>query len=648
VDNSQKAPAFPFPAEDETQAWSINAGLAREMIALHAKMDKVLAQLGTFMQAMAHPAEDSAPVTERERSPRERSPQRSAAQPCNGVHPPSRPPPGMIPEPMPASEASSPTHGEGDQEHAAQVVGTMEPGKLVEAADECNGTQILQFAPSAVQAVNDASSSPRHTLLTSRSRHSSSSEHRGFFEEYSTPIVPLKRAETQDSNCSKASRQSRSGAASSFLASHRSSKSSLSKSWHDKASISSLKSGTSRRSIRRHAVIIDPATGQETANTNLKTSASAAVVQHVRNKQRKRSNVELKVWRFLEDPRRNPRAHCFAWCMDLVTMCAVVSALFDNLLWADAGWEDTTSTALQFLFDGMFVVEILLRFAVCPNRCRFFREVYNVIDIVAGLVPLTMRVLAVATDTDLLHDSLVCVVPCLRMLKLLRHFEQFHLLTQAFAMAFEALPFLLYTLTLIIFAFSSWVFLVEPRQNVPDFGTALWLSLLTASTVGYGDIVPETPTGKIAISILVVLAGIYTSIPFGIVGGAFNQVWTDRDRLLLMHRTRLRLLEVGIAPEEFPALFRLFDSDGDGELSIDEFEDLLRQLRVNMSRRRLVELFRLFDIDESGTIDGDEFVRVLFPSTMVQQRDKTWSEDVATAAAAGAAFRNQKTGGMAS
>ena len=43
----------------------------------------------------------------------------------------------------------------------------------------------------------------------------------------------------------------------------------------------------------------------------------------------------------------------------------------------------------------------------------------------------------------------------------------------------------------------------EPRM--PKFGDALWWALVTATTVGYGDISPETSGGRIVASILMIV-----------------------------------------------------------------------------------------------------------------------------------------------
>mmetsp|Transcript_10488 Transcript_10488/g.23848 ORF Transcript_10488/g.23848 Transcript_10488/m.23848 type:complete len:687 (-) Transcript_10488:53-2113(-) len=595
---SHRTQAERVSTHNDSDKFNLDAGIAKEVLALHAKVDKVLLQLGTFFETIANQKGGSRP---------------DSALPKRIVN---RPPP-VLTAPLP-----------GQAEEKEPVTSDSSPSKTPrELRSPKNHLSSDLSADERESSVPEADFLQK--LQATRGRVSSGWQDTTDGVFAILPITScLKHSTTRDSGHSRLTRSSHS------------SRSLFSEACTDIVAglPRSSQSQTSVRRSGRAAVAFSQETGGEMRK---EVTMSAAVAAQIGYKRRRRSNVEVKVWRFMDHQEGRQRAW-FPRTLDVITIFSVLSSLFDSVF--EAGSRDIGPVGLQFMFDAIFISEIAIRFAVCPDRCRFFREVYNWLDLVAGFVPFALRVVALSQDEDIWYETLVCLVPALRMLKLLRRFEQFHLLTQAFGMAFEALPFLIYTLALIIFAFSTCVFLVEPRDNIPDFGTALWLSLLTASTVGYGDVVPITFVGKFMISALVVVATIYTSIPFGIVGGSFSQVWTDRDRLLLMHRTRLRLLESGIAPEDFPALFRLFDHDGDGELSLDEFAALLKQLRVNMSRRRILDLFRVFDLDESGTIDGNEFVRVLFPSTFVTKRDHTWSEDVATAVAAAEAFKEIKRG----
>jgi len=233
---------------------------------------------------------------------------------------------------------------------------------------------------------------------------------------------------------------------------------------------------------------------------------------------------------------------------------------------------------------------------------------------------LTLRFVAffvfMSSDRDVtaMDDILLCLVPVLRLLKLLRRFKKFSLLFQAFVLAFEALPVLLFTLAIIILMFSSTLYLLETRESIPGFGLAVYATIISLTTVGYGDVVPGSTGGKALMCLLGIVSGLYMALPLGIVGNAFKNVWDDRDRLMLLRRLRKTLLDLELTAYDIPSLFRYFDVDKDGLLSIAEFGHLVSQMHLNMSNRRVEDLFLLLDKDGDGGIDDEEFTRSLFPA----------------------------------
>eukprot|EP00931_Biecheleriopsis_adriatica_P006887 TRINITY_DN108230_c0_g1_i1.p1 TRINITY_DN108230_c0_g1~~TRINITY_DN108230_c0_g1_i1.p1 ORF type:complete len:177 (+),score=25.22 TRINITY_DN108230_c0_g1_i1:40-531(+) len=141
----------------------------------------------------------------------------------------------------------------------------------------------------------------------------------------------------------------------------------------------------------------------------------------------------------------------------------------------------------------------------------------------------------------------------------------------------------------------------------------MWFTMVTVSTVGYGDTVPQSTEGNLVVSVLIIVAALYMAIPIGIVGKTFGSVWDDRERLLLIHRLRVRFTSAGYKPADIPTMFCLFDVDGDGELSESEFIDMLKQMDIDMGSSSCPEFFRMFSLDAKGFIDDEVFMKTLYP-----------------------------------
>ncbi|CAE8624456.1 unnamed protein product [Polarella glacialis] len=341
-------------------------------------------------------------------------------------------------------------------------------------------------------------------------------------------------------------------------------------------------------------------------------------------KTRTRTVVEKKLWSFLEDPDGNSGGRHFTRLMCLAILCGTAIPVLQTIRPPpfDVFMMGMVGAALDFVFS----LEVAFRFWACPNRMFFFLNGFNIIDLIASVCPLLA--LTATGGRISLHEAamnenywlmiLICSIPILRLLKLLRRFETFHLFLLSFRMALEAMPVLIYNLVVLVLLFSSIIYIAEPKDGIDTFSRALWFTIVTVGTVGYGDVTLQSTAGTIAAAMLIIVSALYMAIPLGIVGKAFGSVWDDRDRLLLMHRTRLRFLSGGYRAQDIPEMFFSFDVDHNGSLSLPEFMDMMRQMEIDVSRWRVLRLFKAFDEDGSGGIDDREFVRTLFPNAYTE------------------------------
>jgi len=275
------------------------------------------------------------------------------------------------------------------------------------------------------------------------------------------------------------------------------------------------------------------------------------------------------------------------------------------------------------IFETAFAFEMLARLSLCEDRSRFMFNTFNFIDAVS-IMPLFFRsYIAVkdgfVADASVEEKTLLAIVPIIHLLKLLRRFEKLQLLVSAFELALEALPVLLYTLALIAIFFSEIFYLVEPRENFSDLPTALWFTVVTMTTVGYGDKTPTNAGGHLVASILIIFSALYMAIPIGIVGHAFSQVWGDRDRLLVMQRFRDAFLGGGFTVKSIQDIFNMFDEDGSGELDIEEFSLMLKTMQLHMDPERLCLLYQNLDVEGLGRITLEALIDGLVPKAFAHK-----------------------------
>ncbi|CAE7355115.1 EMB2654 [Symbiodinium natans] len=196
----------------------------------------------------------------------------------------------------------------------------------------------------------------------------------------------------------------------------------------------------------------------------------------------------------------------------------------------------------------IFLLECIAEIAVEPCelsvRLDFSKNMYTLIDVLA-VVPLPIRIatgfeLPAAAEFAFAHYLLVCVVPMLRLLKLIRRFGQIQLLAHVFRTTGDALKFLLFLVSIIVLLFSTLLYIFEPSSNVDSMFTAMWVSTVTVTTVGFGDITPVTSEGKMLMGVLCFFSSLFMAMPISVLGNAMSHAWTDRNRILLMARMTLQ------------------------------------------------------------------------------------------------------------
>ena len=156
------------------------------------------------------------------------------------------------------------------------------------------------------------------------------------------------------------------------------------------------------------------------------------------------------------------------------------------------------------------------------------------------------------------------VLRLLRILKLTRYAHAMSMLLsvlyserRAFGAAFSLL------IVAVIFA-SSGIYLAEHEAQPEAFASipaAMWWALVTLTTVGYGDVIPITPIGKIFASAVTIIGVGMAALPTGLIVAGFTEV-TRHNRQLLKEELNDALEDGIVTPEEQEAFEELAEKLG--------------------------------------------------------------------------------------
>ncbi|CAL1130727.1 unnamed protein product [Cladocopium goreaui] len=337
-----------------------------------------------------------------------------------------------------------------------------------------------------------------------------------------------------------------------------------------------------------------------------------------------------RVWELLDDPRSSKAA----WLISQFLKFAVVFSvgLTTYSISEEVVLQGFWRRGAQITFDVIFFLEFALRFFSAPSKKSYLSDPLNWGDVLSamGLPVLCFSGFAQSvpeTKTELrVQQFLLLFLPLARFLKLLRYFESFRLLVDAFAKSAEALPVLTYIMAFIVLLFGTAIYVQEDRSNIPSMPHSLWLALVTMTTVGYGDYFPVSMGGYWTVSALTFVSVLFLALPVGIIGHEFNVTWQKRAEMLLKTRLRNALAKFGYSFTDVEHLFDFADEDADGQLQLSEFIELIRQMRIGVSVETAAKLFHFVDSNEDGLIDRQEFIRNVFPDEYAKHTQQIQDE----------------------
>lgn len=229
---------------------------------------------------------------------------------------------------------------------------------------------------------------------------------------------------------------------------------------------------------------------------------------------------------------------------DLCMMGLILSSVF--ILIRDVKYASMDSLAIfnDYIISVIFLIEYLMRFWVSSNSAAVIISQYEKDELLQRDFQLGRALFKVVYAKWKFVSSLSAIIDLLaimpffhelRMLRLFIIFRVFKLFRYAQNMhhfggvlatkKFELLTLLTFA-GLIIFVASVLIYVMEalnPDSKVNTLFDALYWSIVTISTVGYGDVVPVTPEGRIVAMVVIVSGIAVLAFATSIVVSAFTE-----------------------------------------------------------------------------------------------------------------------------
>ncbi len=171
---------------------------------------------------------------------------------------------------------------------------------------------------------------------------------------------------------------------------------------------------------------------------------------------------------------------------------------------------------VEWGFTILFTVEYILRLLSVKQPWRYARSFYGIVDLMA-ILPSYLSFF-IAGSQSLLVIRALRLLRVFRVLKLAHFVGEARVLHAAVrASVHKIVIFLGVVLTLVVIV-GALMYLIEgPQNGFDNIPLAIYWSIVTMTTVGYGDIAPHTVAGKVLASAVMMLGYAIIAVPTGIV-----------------------------------------------------------------------------------------------------------------------------------
>lgn len=203
---------------------------------------------------------------------------------------------------------------------------------------------------------------------------------------------------------------------------------------------------------------------------------------------------------------------------DLLLIVAILASVIVIMLDSDPWLRIDHAHSLYMVewgFTLLFTCEYVLRLLVVRRPLRYALSWWGIIDLLS-ILPTYLSLFFPGTQA-LLVVRILRVLRLFRILKLTHYVDEGNQLTRALWRSRRKILLFVTLLITIAMVFGAMMYLVEgPEYGFSTIPTGMYWAIVTMATVGYGDLTPHTPVGRLIASALILIGYSIIAVPTGI------------------------------------------------------------------------------------------------------------------------------------
>jgi len=210
-----------------------------------------------------------------------------------------------------------------------------------------------------------------------------------------------------------------------------------------------------------------------------------------------------------------PAGKLFDILLILAIILSVITVMFDSVAEIRAQYGQTLHI-IEWFFTLLFSIEYLLRLISLRHPTQYARSFYGIVDLVSVLP--TYLSLLIPGSQYLMIIRVLRLLRIFRVLKLAQYLNEAEFLLKAMRASLRKISIFLFVILTLVLIFGSLLYIIEGDEGgFTSIGISCYWAITTLTTVGYGDISPQSPLGRAVASIIMIMGYGVIAVPTGIV-----------------------------------------------------------------------------------------------------------------------------------
>lgn len=216
-----------------------------------------------------------------------------------------------------------------------------------------------------------------------------------------------------------------------------------------------------------------------------------------------------------------PAGKLFDVVLLVFILASIILVMLESVRWIDDRYHNLLNIG-EWIVTILFTVEYIARIITVKKPLKYIFSFYGIIDFLST-IPKYLSIIFAGTHA-LVALRALRLLRVFRILKLARYLGASNQLASAIKASRAKISVFLFAVIIASIIFGTLMYLIEGEENgFTNIPKSVYWCIVTLTTVGFGDIAPQTPLGQFLATLIMIMGYGIIAVPTGIVSAEYTK-----------------------------------------------------------------------------------------------------------------------------